>query len=212
MDTPIKPEDADAVLKRDIANILKKQKKGKPLNATERRIIAKYANTHSQEQMSMEEIAAALGCTRQTLYDLRKQYPEKCPTGVSAKYLANWETAVRTLKGAGKTTAEDNETKAGLQVKKLRIEVELMELKLNKDKGLLISSDDYSASVINLISKSKEQLRWYLETNLPARLEGLTAGAIREKCKDACDDICKILSDPSTYEDKNTYENDQKVE
>ena len=205
-DTTITPDQADALLKLNLTNILKKAKAGNTLSKEERKIIEQYAGKPNSDPMPMEAIAAALGTSRQTLYDLRKAYPDKCPTGKAAKYLANWEYAVKTLKGSGKTSQEDDNTKAGFQVKKLRIEVEAMQLKLDKDKGLLISSDDYSATIINLVTKTKEQLRWYLETNLPARLEGLSAGAIREKCKEACDDICRILSNPDSYESKNNYE------
>lgn len=159
----------------------------------------------TEEPMSMEQIAGHLGCTRQTLYDLKKRFPHDVPVGKKAKYLSNWKSCVGKFRSSN--PVEDDNTKQGLECKRLRLTIEQIQLKLDREKGLLISSDDFSATIISLCTKAKNLLRWYLETKLPARLEGLSAGEIRELCKSACDDICNVLSNPD-FENITSYESE----
>ncbi|WP_395753337.1 hypothetical protein [Prosthecobacter sp.] len=81
----LKPEDAEKVLIKNLANVIRKANTGKPLTAAERALIEEAAaggtlqDTGSAFAKTYDELAQRFGLTRKTLQNASKRFPEEVP-------------------------------------------------------------------------------------------------------------------------------------
>ncbi|WP_395736291.1 hypothetical protein [Prosthecobacter sp.] len=81
----LKPEDAERVLVKNLANVIRKANTGKPLTAAERALIEQAAaggtlqDTGSAFAKGYDELAQRFGVSRKTLQNAGKRYPDDVP-------------------------------------------------------------------------------------------------------------------------------------
>jgi len=81
----LKPEDAEKVLTKNIANVIRKAHGGKPLTAAERALIEQTAaggslnGGNSAFAKTYDELGQRFGITRKTLQNASKRYPQDVP-------------------------------------------------------------------------------------------------------------------------------------
>lgn len=192
-------EQAKKILDGNLRNLAKKVKAGKVLTRAEQLLLQQAQAGADEKELSMQEIAKELGLSRQTLYDLIKKYPKEVPKGKARKLLSAWQACIPKLQSQVDVGGGDD-SKSMWEIKKLKLACESMQIELDRRKGRLVPADEVASAVMQLASRAKGLLRWYLESQLPPRIEGLSAVEARAVLVGVCDEICKALSDPISYE------------
>ncbi len=195
-------EQAEAVLKRDHVNIVRKAKEGKTLSTQERSILQQIANgdddgepvdTRAQAK-TLVELARILGCSRPTLNLWRKMDGAPEPNSDSSHEVDAWrafmeDKDLRGYKGKRGPGAEAGVIDNDLKARKLLAEIETKEAKLAIIRGESIPVEEVREFYGKRIAECISILRNRFENELPPILVGLEALDIKEKCGAVIDDV-----------------------
>lgn len=131
---------AASLLKEDLANLGKKVKAGKPLNASERNLLqsatAGEAASPVEYVSTIVELAEVLGVTRKTLQRWRNLpgCPEPRPDG--RWHVPSWRAFKKQHQGEGEEGGEINQAQA--KARQILLQNERLEMRILKEKGELI--------------------------------------------------------------------------
>lgn len=189
---PLTPEQASAVLKADLANLIKRTKEGKPLSSTQRAMVAALADGQDGAPSfahSIVELSAALGCSRRTItrYLRRDGNPGSRADG---RYdVTAWRTFLRQFGALDEDAEPESEELDGsdphLRGKLMAVKIEMAKLELARMRGELVSVE----SVRQLGAELGGAIRKTLTVHrLASSLVGLSVGEIEDRLKEAEDE------------------------
>lgn len=201
-------DDAQRILKADLANIVAKVKEKKRLTAHERNLLSQYANSTGAEEpiaptpshvTTVTALAGILGVTRRAIQKWRKRYADEIPQNrTNGDYdVAAWRELLR-RKGLKDGSGEDGENDdpedmESLKKRDLRAKAEEREFKLSVLKGDYIAKDEVRESINALVAEAIKMIRDKFENELPPVCAGLDAVRIREEASRAIDGVCELL-------------------
>jgi hypothetical protein len=185
----ISADKATRILDADFQNIVKKVAAGKTLTSAERARIESRAAGASQSVAyanSYVELGTILGVTRRTLSTWKKREgaPQPLPNGqhdVSA-----WREFIRSngLKGS----AEPSPDTEALKARRLLVDIEDRELRLEIKRGHYLHKEEVKRAIITGISQLFAILHKRLEDELPPVSTGKDAIGIRQENARALDE------------------------
>ena len=179
----LKPEDAEKVLTKDLANVIRKVHSSKPLTAAERALIAQVGagaplvgDASSAFAKTYDELAQRLGLTRKTLQNAGKRHPEDVPRprADGRHDVAAWSrfliahNIARTAEGAESAPTEHGQdqpvTVTDWKARELELKCEKLSLDNAKAAGELVAANDVEAGLSSLLAAARQALN-----NLPGR-------------------------------------------
>lgn len=134
-------------------------------------------------------LARSLGFTTRSLRDWRK-----LPGAPTEPDLAAWQAFIdaNDLGTAGNRVGAGREE---LLKEKLRKEIELAGIKIDKERRRSIPRSEVDALLLHIATRQKTLLYQRLETELPPKLDGLSAAETRPILRKVADDICDEMRD-----------------
>lgn len=180
----LKPEDAEKVLTKNLANVIRKANTGKPLTAAERALIEQAAaggpptDSGSAFAKTYDELAQRFGLTRKTLQNAGKRYPEDVPhpradgrhdVAAWSQFLIRHNIA-RTAENIAGAPAAEGELSGPITVtdwkaEEIKLKCEKLQLENAKVAGELVLAADVETGLSSLVAAFRQALN-----NLPGRL------------------------------------------
>lgn len=179
----LKPEDAEKVLTKDLANVIRKVHASKPLTAAERALIAQVGagaplvgDASSAFAKTYDELAQRLGLTRKTLQNAGKRHPEDVPRprADGRHDVAAWSQFIlkhniaRTAEGIETAATEEGQDKpvtvTDWKARELELKCEKLSIENAKVAGELVAANDVEAGLSSLLAAARQALN-----NLPGR-------------------------------------------
>ena len=196
------PEQADLILKKDLANIIAKTRDGKPLTAPERRVLRSVPATGEplpDVGLTINALSDATGADRRTLKKILKDAP---PVGVTER--GNLYTLAQ-AKAALEENARGSGTPA-LAARKMLAQILILEHQHKKDRGEYFLKSDIVRELAHNFSKLSMRID-RLADELAPSLAGLTVAQIHDALAAAGRDLKRDLR--GAWEDlKNEPEQD----
>lgn len=158
--SPLTPEQAEAILRRDAGNLIAKVKSGKPLSSAERRHLVSLSAGHTDGGPSFaansNELAQILKVERHTINRWKKQKGAPEPRADGRLDVQAWKAFKSTRKagirdGNPDDPSDENRRKTQLQNEKLAVQVEI----LRKE---WIRVDVVEAQVAQIVMQAKRVL------------------------------------------------------
>lgn len=173
----LKPEDAEKVLTKDLANVIRKSQQGKPLTAAERALIQQTAaggqvsGGNSAFAKTYEDLAQRLGLTRKTLQNASKRYPEEAPRprADGRHDVAAWSefVVVKNIARAAEHIAhaasieseeEGPVTVTDWKAEELKLKCAKLEIENGKVAGELVAAADVEAGLSTMVAAFRQAL------------------------------------------------------
>lgn len=182
----------------NVTNILKKLDSDQKLTAAEKDAIVAYSKKGGKAKelwVGTNEALAFLEVSKQTLYEWRKAdgFPE--PKKEGRKNI--WDVvAIRdwiNSKGLGTGANKPENDREALLCDKLRKEIELLAIKIEKERGVLIDRDEADRILAKVAIAGRSLLYQLLETEFPMEGEGLSVPELRELGRSYADRICLAM-------------------
>ena len=137
-------------------------------------------------------LAREVGFTHQYLNALEKKHEEKIPKTAKGYNIAECFDWIQQRQPDNKRKGHGDEYKQ-LQAEKLRKQVELLEVRVQREKNQVIDIDEVDGLMMRQAAAFKSRL-YEIEDRLSTRLEGLSSADIRHAIREQCDKICKQMS------------------
>lgn len=173
----LKPEDAEKVLTKNLANVIRKANTGKPLTAAERALIEQAAaggtltDTGSAYAKTYDELAQRFGVTRKTLQNAQKRHPDDVPrpkpdgrhdVAAWSQFLIKHNIA-RTAENIAGAPAAENELSGPITVtdwkaEELKLKCEKLQLENSKVAGELVAAAEVESGLSQLVSAFRQAL------------------------------------------------------
>lgn len=173
----LKPEDAEKVLTKDLANVIRKSQQGKPLTAAERALIAQTAaggqvvGGNSAYAKTYDELAQRLGLTRKTLQNAGKRHPEDVPrprpdgrhdVGAWSEFVIRFNIA-RSAEGIANAASTESEQQGPITVSdwkavELKLKCERLQIENGKVAGELVDGAEVEAGLSTLVAAFRQAL------------------------------------------------------
>ncbi len=138
------------------------------------------------EKISWELLAKRLGVTRQSLVNWREL--EGAPT---ERDQATWEAFIRE-RGLG---VKGPRSGSALKDEKTRHEIELLKAKLDREKRQVIPTAEVTKLLLTIATAARTKLYQFCETELPPRLDGMSAAQMRPILREVADSIADGMAD-----------------
>lgn len=180
----LKPEDAEKVLTKNLANVIRKANTGKPLTAAERALIEQSAaggpltDSGSAYAKTYDELAQRLGVSRKTLQNAAKRHPSDAPRhkGDGRHDVAAWSQFViahniarsaENIAGAASAElAQDRPiTVTDWKARELELKCEKLAIENARVAGELVEAAEIETGLSALVGAFRQALN-----NLPGRL------------------------------------------
>jgi hypothetical protein len=139
--------------------------------------------------LNITQLAKVLGTTRHSLAAWMKR-PD-APRGMDVQ---TWRTYVE-RSGLGAAGPKVAQSSASLRDQKTAKEVELLDLKIAKEKRKLIPAEDVDRLHLFVATRAKSKLYQSLETEAPPKLDGLSAAEQRPILRGIADSIADEMAD-----------------
>lgn len=180
------PEDAEKVLTKNLANVIRKANSGKPLTAAERALIEQTAAgaplrdsaSHSAYAKTYDELAQRFGVTRKTLQNAAKRHPDDVPkpradgrhdVAAWSQFMVRFNIARSAENIAGAPSAEEEPTGpvtvTDWKARELELKCGKLELENAKAAGELVEVADVEAGLSTVVGAFRQAIN-----NLPGRL------------------------------------------
>lgn len=202
MSNIVTPAQADTVLEVNRANAIKqaieKVKSRKTLTKAEVDLLQSIAYSPGQkgdlsitEAKTVVELAAALGVSRRTITNWRKMdgAPEAHPNG--SHDVVAWRKFMHEKHLDGSDPGDEE----GLKIRKLLVEIQEREFRLEVRKGEYIRKDIVREAWLSRCGRVVNLLRSKFEKELPPVLAGKDAPSIQEALAEAIDEVLTALHD-----------------
>lgn len=182
---------SDLILRKQVANILKKANSGKILNAREEKILSDYQTPETKTFVKNKvDLAKRLGVNRRTIHEWSKfkDFPKPRSNGEwCLEEVSDWKEE-KGFKGG--------EAPKLLQLREeaLVISNEMDRFELEREKGLWIKVEDAEREIGQMVARAKTVLRGKFENELPYVCAGFTAAQIQIENRKAIDEVCLQLS------------------
>lgn len=139
--------------------------------------------------LNLTQLAKVLGTTLPSLRAWRRR-PD-APKGLDAE---TWRAYVE-KNGLGSPGPKVAQSSATLKDRKTEREVELLDLKIAKEKRKLIPAEDVDRLHLFIATRAKSKLYQFLETEAPPKLDGLSASQQRPILREIADSIADEMAD-----------------
>lgn len=187
----LKPEDAEKVLTKNLANVIRKANTGKPLTAAERALIEQAAaggtltDTGSAFAKTYDELAQRFGLTRKTLQNARKRFPDDSPkeradgrhdVAAWSQFLVKHNIA-RTAENIAGAPAAESEISGPITVtdwkaREIELKCAKLEIENAKTAGELIDAAEVESGTSHLVSGFRQALNNFVP-RLAAKIVGV---------------------------------------
>jgi len=201
---------SELVLKKDVANILKKLQRGKTLTASERACIREYESASKNEASAAStpqattartiiELARILGVSRRIISTWRKKFPDAPkPRANGLHDVPKWRAFVSAHELAAPGFEEDAPENELLRMRKLKAEAELAEIRVATAKGKFVSVKRVEEVWHTHIGQVRKTLENRFLNELPPILSAIEdAIEIRQRLQDVIDECCATLKGSS---------------
>ncbi len=188
----LKPEDAEKVLTKNLANVIRKANTGKPLTAAERALIEQAAaggtltDSGSAFAKTYDELAQRFGITRKTLQNATKRFPADAPkpradgrhdVAAWSQFLIHHNIArtAENIAGAAATEGQAENrpiTVTDWKARELELKCEKLTIENAKTAGELVEAASVEAGTTHLISGFRQALNNFIP-RLAQKLDGL---------------------------------------
>jgi len=193
----LSPAEATAILKKDVANIVKKSASGKTLTPRERALIAEFSEdskvSSSEWVKSYAELARVFGCHHHSFPRWKKDFAD----GPKPRHNGGHSTAAWRKFFADhpeiKLPAEAGTTKYDLEIEKLRQECRRITFENDVAEDKYIAKGVVGPALRNVSLHQRAVLQHKLERELPTKLVGLTTIEILAHMQATVDEICRIF-------------------
>lgn len=195
MDSAIAPDVARKLLNRDFSNLISRVQSGGKLTRAERAMLQAMAAGSPGSTISVaanyNELADALGVSRQTIHSWRKIEGAPSPNSNGTHDVVVWREFIkaRDLKGGEVQT----DLESSLKARKLLAEVMERELRLKIKQGEFVLLEDVKTRWAYHVGQAVALLRKRFENELPPILSGLDAVGIRKELSLAIDEFAALL-------------------
>ncbi len=198
----ISAELARNVLKADAAAIIRQAKAGKPLSRQQRAFVLSLADggapSNATFAANYEELASVLGISSRTLQRYRKirGHPTARNDG-RGHAVDEWRVWIK-ANGLKQTTDESEGSDEGegggsdtaeLKKRKLQLEGDRLDLELSIRRGEYLKAEDVRAHWANHVGQAIHLLRNVFENEVPPKIAGMDATAIRAEMMKAIDEV-----------------------
>jgi hypothetical protein len=192
-------DQAQAVLRRNVANLVKKSSNGKALTPRELRVIAEFAGekatviSHDVEWVSSDaKLGEVLGHHRASFPRWRREFSDAPrPRDNGEHNVGQWR---KFFQGHPEIKSDAGPVeKAALEIEKLRQQCRRIKFDNDVADKKFLPLDRAVADVADLAESLKASLRTKLEDDLPPLLAGLPAPAIRVQMKKVNDELCRMM-------------------
>lgn len=170
-----KPEDAEKVLRRDLANVIKKVQAGQTLTAAEHVLInssgSAVGGDTSVYAKTYDELAQRLCLTRKTLQNARKRFPDDAPNpradgrhdvAAWSMFVIRHNIARAAEHVAGAASAETHEegpvTVTDWKAEELKLKCEKLQIENAKVAGELVVAAEMEAGLSTLVTAFRQAL------------------------------------------------------
>ena len=142
------------------------------------------------KSLGWQQLANEIGCSRVTLTEWRKR-----PDAPQSRDVTEWKVYVATndLGTGGGSLLPANSRE--LKDEKTRHEIELLKAKLDREKRLVIPTAEVTKLLLTVATQQRTKLYQFFETELPPRLDGMSAVQMRPILKEAADSISDVMSE-----------------
>jgi phage terminase Nu1 subunit (DNA packaging protein) len=178
----ISQDQLEKIHQANAANLIKKVKSGKTLTSEERRILEGMAG-HDTETVTTSRLAEIFGVNRKTIAQWRKEGKD-VPDKVGGKEpLAEWRRWFEDHPDAGHFDGKPSKSREELLAVKVAVEIDLLEIKRDKERGKLIEREDVRVYFVKCASSMQAFLRKF-EKEIPVLCLGLPINQSSPKVKD----------------------------
>lgn len=178
------PEQADLILKRNLANIVAKAKKGKTLTVAEQKLVQKMASDGRKVVDSINQAAALTGKPVRVLKSMKKAGCPAFMTGSRVdvtRLLQEWDVWANRV--ASRDADDPQSENWALRNEKLRVEIAA----LKKD---LVPREEVARRLGALCAEVYSTLTKKLTVEWPATCQGMNAADMRAEGDSVLGDIC----------------------
>ena len=193
----ISQDQLDKIHQANAANLIKKVKSGKTLTSEERRILESMAG-HDTETVTTSRLAEIFGVNRKSIAQWRKE-GKNVPDKIGGKEpLAEWRKWFEENPDAGHFDGKPSKSREELLAVKVAVEIDLLEIRRDKERGKLISRDEVNERDVSIAMALRAMLRRY-EREIPALCLGLPLAQsmpiVKTKARELQDRLADMTSE-----------------
>lgn len=183
----LKPEDAEKVLIKNLANVIRKANTGKPLTAAERALIEQAAAGGTQQDSgsaftkTYDELAQRFGLSRKTLQNASNRYPDAPRARADGRHdVAAWSQfliahniarTAENIAAAPSSDAEEPMRVVDWKARELELKCTKLEIENAKVAGELVDAAEVESGVAVLVGAFRQAVN-----NFAPRLAGKIVG------------------------------------
>ena len=195
----LSPAEATAILKKNVANIVKKSASGKTLTPRELALIGEFSEgskaSPSEWAKSYAELAEFFGCHHHSFPRWKKDFADAPKPRHNGEHSVSAWRKFFAAHPEIKLRAEAGTTKHDLEIERLRQQCRRIKFENDVAEGKYLAEDDVVPALRNIALHQRAVLQSKLERELPTKLVGLTTVEILKHMRDAVDEICRIFRD-----------------
>jgi len=193
----LSPADADAILQKNVTNIVKKSASGKTLTPHEMEVIENFSDgskvSPSEWVKSYAELAKILGCHHHSLPRWKKDFSDAPKPRHNGEHSVSAWRKFFAAHPEIRLRAEAGTTKYDLEIEKLRQECRRITFENDVAERKYIATDVVGPALRNVSLHQRAVLQRKLEHELPTKLVGLSTIEILAHMRATVDEICRIF-------------------
>lgn len=200
----LQPEQARAVLQKNVANIVKKVAAGKTISQREQQEIAKFAESESDsgpaEAKAVEWVSSyahlgeIVGLHRASFPRIRRDKPDAPkPRDNGDHSVSAWRAFLAAHPDIQCRSEASWPGKSELEIEKLKQQCRRIRFENDLREDLYLLKSDVDGWLVETIEAIKAKLAAKLLNELPPKLEGLRAAEIAAKLEPIIAEICELL-------------------
>ena len=188
----------DKIKQADVSNLIRKVKSGKTLTAAERKTLEQAAGSEDElpsELVTTTRLAELFQVNRKSIAQWRLEKRPGIPAKVGNKEpLAEWRSYFAANPSAGHYDGKPRKDRESLLASKVEVEIELLEIKRDRERGKLIARDEVDERDVRIAMALRGMLMRY-EREIPALCLGLSLTQSMPLVKSKTRELQTILAD-----------------